>query len=164
MGSYLRPLFEHVVNVSEAHSSSELSKDLPEELLRIDVGAPGSVVLLLAGPGSTGVESRRSVRVVLLPLHLVAQHLHTRRADLNNLMLLLIFHLLLVLEVGLFYLIGFSQFGELLFGLWVVWVGVRVVLLCQLVRDDSTASLKSPSRSCCFITSQQNSISATSHL
>lgn len=33
------------------------------------------------------------------------------------------------------YLIGFSQLGKLLFGLWVIWVGVWVVLLCQLKRD-----------------------------
>lgn len=30
------------------------------------------------------------------------------------------------------YLIGFSQLGKLLFGVWVIWTGVWVVLLCQL--------------------------------
>lgn len=33
------------------------------------------------------------------------------------------------------YLIGFSQLGKFLFGLWVIWVGVWVIFLCQLDKD-----------------------------
>lgn len=33
------------------------------------------------------------------------------------------------------YLIGCSKLGKLLLSAWVIWVGVRVVLLCQLNRE-----------------------------
>lgn len=137
-------MLKYVVDIPEAHSSSKLSKDLPEELFRIYTG-PGSVVLLLACPGSAGVEARCSVCVILLPLHLITQHLNTTRANLWVFAEVIAAYLLSCTElekmfncVLLFvsYLIGFSQFGELLLGLWVIWVGIWVVLLCQLVKDD----------------------------
>ena len=76
---YLGPLLKHAAEVSKTPATGEISKDLPEELLWVHAGAPGTVVLLLmAGPRApAGVEARHPVRVVLLPLHLVAQHLHT---------------------------------------------------------------------------------------
>lgn len=49
----------------------KLSKDAPEEFFRVDVGRSSPVVLLLARAATVGVEAQ----VVLLPLHLIAQHL-----------------------------------------------------------------------------------------
>lgn len=49
----------------------KLSKDAPEEIFRVDVGRPSPVVLLLTCAAMVGVEAQ----VILLPLHLITQHL-----------------------------------------------------------------------------------------
>lgn len=74
--SHLGPLVKHVVDVAKACASSKLSKDLPEQLLWVNARPTGPVVLLLTC-ATVGVESRCPVHVVLLPLHLIAQHLDT---------------------------------------------------------------------------------------
>lgn len=85
--SYFWPFFKHAVDVSEAHASCKLSKDLPEELLGIYSGAPSPVVLLLASTGTVRVKARRTVRVILLPFQLVTQHLHTEAREQINIRL-----------------------------------------------------------------------------
>lgn len=83
---YLRPLVEHVAEVSKAHAPRKLSKNLPKELFGVYGGPPRSVVLLLARSSSVRVEGRSSVRIVLFPLHLIAQHLQktNQLAELNH--------------------------------------------------------------------------------
>ena len=80
---YLRPLIKHAAEVSEPPATGELAEDLLEELLGVHAGTARAVVLLLPGARAppAGVEARRAVRVILLPLHLVAEHLHTGRVQ-----------------------------------------------------------------------------------
>lgn len=66
--SHLWPVIKNAVEVAEVR---KLSKDAPEEIFRVDVGRPSPVVLLLTRAAMIGVEAQ----VVLLPLHLITQHL-----------------------------------------------------------------------------------------
>lgn len=74
--SYLLRLVKDSLKISE-RGSRELPKDLPEELLGVDGGAAAPVLPPRAGPGArrAGLEAGRAVGIVLLPLHLVTQHL-----------------------------------------------------------------------------------------
>lgn len=76
--SDLRPLFKHLVYVSEASCSSELSEDLPEEFLRVNVSLTSPVVLLLASPSLVLAKACSPVSVILLPFHLITEHLDTK--------------------------------------------------------------------------------------
>lgn len=71
--SNLWPLIKKAVEVAEV---CKLPKDAPEELLRVDAGRPGPVVLPLARAATAGVEAQ----VVLLPLHLITQHLFSGKS------------------------------------------------------------------------------------
>lgn len=77
--SDLRPLFKHLVDVSEATSSSKLSKDLPEEFLGVDTRLTSPVVLLLlALPSLVLAKACSPVCVILLPFHFITEHLYTK--------------------------------------------------------------------------------------
>lgn len=76
--SDLGPLFKHLVDVSEASGSTELSEDLPEEFLRVNISLTSPVVLLLALPSLVLAKACSPVRVILLPLHLITEHLDTK--------------------------------------------------------------------------------------
>lgn len=71
--SDLLRLIEDAVEIAETSRSGKLPEDFAEELLGID-GGPAAPVLLTA---SARVEPGGAVRVVLFPLHLVAEHLKT---------------------------------------------------------------------------------------
>lgn len=73
--AYLLRLIEYTLEISKRWWW-EFPKDLPEELLWVDSGA--SLPVALSGAASPRIEASRAVRIILLPLHLVTQHLPER--------------------------------------------------------------------------------------
>lgn len=84
--SYLLWLLKDSLKITK-RGSWELPKDLPEELLGVDGGATAPVLPPRASPcpGRTGLETRCAVGIVLLPLHLVTQHLGSRNGAIRGL-------------------------------------------------------------------------------
>lgn len=72
--SHLWPVIKNAVEMAEV---CKLSKDAPEEIFGVDVGRPSPVVLLLTRAATVGVEAQ----VILLPLHLITQHLWVGKAN-----------------------------------------------------------------------------------
>lgn len=100
----------------------KLSKDAPEKFFRVDARRPSPVVLLLARAASVWVEAQ----VILVPLDLITQHLSVGKANVMT------HHICISLSQlkKRCDLIGFSQLSKLCFGIWVIWIGVRVMLFC----------------------------------
>lgn len=116
--------------VSEVH---KLSKDPPEEIFGVHARGPGPVEVLFARAAALWVEAQ----VVLLPLHLIAQHLFlvgkanfTMRLTIDG--TCCTFRSAEEAFVTDVYFIGIGQLSKLLFGIRVIWVSVWVVPLRQL--------------------------------
>lgn len=77
MLSNLWPVIKKAVEVPEV---CKLSKDAPEEFFRVDARRPGPVVLLPARAATVWVEAQ----VILLPLHLITQHLFSGKSKRND--------------------------------------------------------------------------------
>lgn len=69
-------LWPFIKKAVEAAKVGKLSKDAPEELFGVDARRPGPVVLLPACAATVRVEAQ----VIVLPLHLIAQHLFSGRS------------------------------------------------------------------------------------
>lgn len=79
--TYLLGLIKYGIEVAEATASRELPKDLAEQFLWVHaVGLSTPVLLVSTTARLAGVEPCHPVRVILLPLHLVTQHLGEDKA------------------------------------------------------------------------------------
>lgn len=123
-------LIKHGAEVPEAAASGELAKDLAEELLRIHVASLPAPVLLPAA-GLTCVEARCAVHVVLFPLAFITEHLQRRTTSVAKIWCDS-FREEIKEERKRENLVGFGQLSKLFLGLWVIFVGVRVVFLGHL--------------------------------
>lgn len=75
--SNLWPVIKKAVEVPEV---CKLSKDAPEEFFGVDARRPSPVVLLLARAATVWVKAQ----VILLPLHLITQHLFSGKSKCND--------------------------------------------------------------------------------
>lgn len=80
--THLWRLLKHGAKTSKPLGSSEITKDVAEEFLRVHVRAPSPELLLTAA--ALAWATGRAISVILPPLHIITQHLEGEIAIMSS--------------------------------------------------------------------------------